>query len=108
MFENQRNALRQDSGRNQGIVFTWSSFRKALRVALVFLGRDLGSGSGECGGWFFLWKMRESGKGVGRVGGEVGEVGTGRESGRGGGEGGGLKWGQARNQHAHEFVKTTL
>ena len=49
----------------------------------------MGSGSGGWWGVVFLWKMREKGKGVGRVGG-------GRERQRN------------RQVNAHAFVKTTL
>ena len=53
------------------------------------LGRGLGSGSGEWQGVAFLWKMREKGKGVGRVG--------------------GMGWGEAKEATSQcaSFVETT-
>ena len=50
------------------VVFTRGSYRKGVRVPIGVPGRG-GFGSGSAGWWgvVFLWKIREEGKGVGRV-----------------------------------------
>ena len=48
------------------------SFRKGVRVCTGVLGGGVGVGFSGGGGAVFLWKVRETGKRVGRVGGGVG------------------------------------
>ena len=47
--------------------FYRGSFRKGVAVPIVPGGGDWGRVRGGGGVWVFLWKMREKGKGVGRV-----------------------------------------
>ena len=77
-------------GQNERVVLPGVVFSLAAK-GREFLVVSLGEGfSGGGGGVVFLWRMREKGKGVGRVTG----------------------WGGDRQRHrqvdAHAFVKTTL
>ena len=63
----------------KGNFYRGEVFAKGRDVLLVSLGEGLGSGSGGWWGAVFLWKIREKGKGVGRVGGGVG---TGKGAGK--------------------------
>ena len=59
--------------------FYWGSFsERGASYYWCYGGRFWGRVQVDGGGWVFLWKMREKGKGVGRV---VGGVGTGKGTG---------------------------
>ena len=64
----------------KGQFFTGDRFRKrGAEFLLLSMGEGLGSASGRWWGVVFLWKLRETGMGVGRVGRGVGtDKGTGK------------------------------